>query len=214
MTVHSADWPARKDTEMKMRIVTARLVLRSWTEADRDVFAALHADLEVMADLGGPISRTQSDAKLERYMAAFRQHGICRWAVESGEGGVLGYAGIMPAGPDHPLGPHCEVGWRLARRAWGHGYATEAAAAALTDAFGRACLPKVLAYTAVDNARSRAVVGRLPMRRDPARDFTAVYPDVGAWSGLVWVAAASESGDYRTSPGIELPAIDRPPRQP
>ena len=64
-------------------IETPRLRLRCWTEADHDVFAALHADPEVMSDLGGPIDRGASVAKLDRYRAAYRRLGFCRWAVES-----------------------------------------------------------------------------------------------------------------------------------
>ena len=85
-----------------------------------------------------------------------------------------------------PLGFHVEIGWRLVRRAWGRGYATEAARAALADAFHRCGLTEVLAYTAHDNGRSEAVMNRLGLRRDPSRDFTAFYGDVGPWTGLVW----------------------------
>ena len=85
---------------------------------------------------------------------------------------------------DHPLGAHVQVGWRFVRRAWGHGYATEATLVALDDAFGRAGLKEILAYTAADNARSQAVMGRLGLTRDPSRDFTM---DNG-WRGMVWVA--------------------------
>lgn len=172
-----------------MVIDTPRLRLRCWMEADRDAFAALNADPEVMLDLGGPISREKSDAKLDRYAAAFERHGFCRWVVESRAGEFVGYAGIMPSPTGHPLGPHFEVGWRLVRRAWGHGYATEAAAAALKDGFGRAGLTEVLAYTAPDNFRSQAVMARLHLRRDPSRDFTADYDAVRGWRGLVWVAS-------------------------
>jgi RimJ/RimL family protein N-acetyltransferase len=170
-----------------MILVTPRLRLRPWREEDRDAFAALAADPEVMRDLGGPLDRAGSDTKLDRYRASFDRHGFCRWAAETLAGEFLGYAGIMPLGPDHPLGPSVEIGWRLTRHAWGHGYATEAAAAALQDGFGRLGLAEILAYTAPDNLRSQAVMARLDLRRDPSRDFTVTY-DGAAWHGLVWVA--------------------------
>lgn len=107
----------------------------------------MNADPEVMLDQGGPLNREASDAKLNRYAAAFRQNGYCRWLIESGDGEFAGYAGVMPSPSRHPLGPHVEIGWRLVRRKWGHGYATEAAGAALKDAFVRIGLTEVLAYT-------------------------------------------------------------------
>ncbi|MCW5734010.1 MAG: GNAT family N-acetyltransferase [Enhydrobacter sp.] len=166
---------------------TSRLTLRPWRETDRDAFAALNADPDVARDLGGPLDRPESDAKFDRYVSAFRQHGFCRWAVLDLQQLYLGYAGVMPSPPGHPLGPHAEIGWRLARAAWGQGYATEAAAAALLDIFGRIGLGEVLAYTSDDNARSQAVMQRLGLRRDPARDFTHVYGGK-PWLGRVWVA--------------------------
>jgi RimJ/RimL family protein N-acetyltransferase len=168
-------------------IETPRLTLRCWRRADQETFAEMNADPEVMLDLGGPISRAASDAKLDRYSAAFRQHGFCRWAVDSRSGDFLGYAGVMPSGPEHPLGRHFEIGWRLMRNAWGHGYATEAARAALNDAFGRVRLREVVAYTSADNLRSQAVMDRLRLQRVASRDFIFDYGG-GPWSGLVWVA--------------------------
>jgi RimJ/RimL family protein N-acetyltransferase len=171
-----------------MVIDTPRTRLRCWEQTDRDALAAMHADREVMHDYGGPISRRESDAKLDRYAATYRQHGFCRWAVEGRDGALLGYAGIMPSRPGHPLGSHFEIGWRLVRHAWGHGYATEAARAALADGFIRVGLAEVVAYTASDNLRSQAVMDRLQLRRDPSRDFTADYDSIKGWRGLVWVA--------------------------
>jgi RimJ/RimL family protein N-acetyltransferase len=174
-----------------MVLETPRLRLRCWRESDRDALAAMHADAEVMADHGRLLSRTESDAKLDRYAAAFHQHGLGRWAVEDRGGDFLGYVGIMPSPPAHPLGPHVEIGWRLIRRAWGHGYATEAARAALADGFGRVGLTEILAYTGPNNLRPQAVMARLGLKRDQARDFTA-HDDGVAWHGLVWVARVAD----------------------
>jgi len=74
------------------------------------------------------------------------------------------------------------------QQAWGHGYATEAARAALNDAFARMGFAEIVAYTAPDNLRSQAVMNRLRLERDPSRDFTADYDGIKAWRGLVWIA--------------------------
>jgi RimJ/RimL family protein N-acetyltransferase len=177
---------------LSFTLKTDRLLLRSWRVDDRDAFAALNADPEVMHDLGGPLTRRASDAKLERYRATFEQHGFSRWAIEDGHGAFVGYAGVKPAAFDHPLAPHFEIGWRLARPAWGKGYATEAARAALDDVFTRVGLDEVLAYTAIDNLRSQAVMERLGLRRDPMLDFDVLNDDV-PWHGLVWVAEMRRS---------------------
>ncbi len=150
----------------------------------------MHADAEVMHDYGGPIGKNESDAKLDRYAATWWEHAFGRWVIETLDGAFLGYAGVMPSRPDHPLGSHAEIGWRLVRHAWGHGYATEAARAALDDAFVRVRLAEVVSYTAADNLRSQAVMVRLQMQRDPTRDFTCDYDGVTAWRGLVWTARA------------------------
>jgi RimJ/RimL family protein N-acetyltransferase len=169
-------------------IKTARLTLRNWRPADRDDFAHLNADPEVMEDLGGPLDRARSDAKFDRYVAAFAECGFSRWALEDSTGEFVGYTGVMPSAANHPLGRHAEIGWRIARRAWGNGYAPEAARAALTDVFTRTTLTAILSYTSPENVRSRAVMERLGLRRAADQDFTW-YEN---WRGLVWVAARTD----------------------
>lgn len=179
---------------------TERLILRRWRESDRDDFASLNADPEVMEDLGGPLSRKDSDAKLDRFAASFEATGLGRFVIEARHGGFLGYAGIMAASADHPLGAHFDIGWRLRREVWGQGYATEAAARALIDAFERRALPEVLAYTSADNLRSQAVMNRLNLARDAGRDFVEQDPRIGPWRGLVWFARPVGAGQDRPRP--------------
>lgn len=172
-----------------MILETRRLRLRPWRDSDRNAFAALHADPTVMQDYGGPLDRPASDAKLGRYRAAFAERAFTRWAKETPDGTFLGYVGVMPSRGDHPLGPHADIGWRLHPFAWGRGYATEAAGAALEDAFTRCGLGEVLAYTTADNVRSQAVITRLGLKRDPARDFAEDDEGGRLWRLQVWATA-------------------------
>lgn len=185
-----------------MYLETERLRLRVWEEADRDRFAALNADPIVMNDLGGPLSRDDSDAKLDRYLKAWGSKGYGRWLIETISGDFLGYCGVLPVQADHPIGIHNEIGWRLIRKAWGYGYATEAARAALIDVFRRVRLMEVLAYTDAQNIRSQAVMRRLGLRRDTSRDF-AIYSDrLGTWRGLVWTAHGNLFDTAGALPGL------------
>jgi RimJ/RimL family protein N-acetyltransferase len=164
------------------------LQLRHWSERHRGPFAAMHADPEVMLDLGGPIDRAASDAKFDRYREAWSKASISRWAVETPEGTFAGYVGVMARTEgDHPLGPHHEIGWRFRRETWGNGYATQGARLALGHAWTTLSVDLVLSYTAPTNLRSQRVMQRLGLRRDPFR-VAAARPGAGTWTGLVWVA--------------------------
>ncbi len=151
---------------------TERLVLRQWREDDREPFAAMNADPEVMRHFPTVLDREASDAVLDRLRAAVEEQGWGLWAVERADTGqLLGFTGLSV--PRHPLPfmPCVEVGWRLTRPAWGHGFATEAAREALRVGFDELGLDEVVSFAAVDNTRSRAVMERLGMTRDPADDF-------------------------------------------
>jgi RimJ/RimL family protein N-acetyltransferase len=166
-------------------IQTDRLILRPWCDADRPAFAAMNADPEVMHDYPAPLTRAECDLQLDRYQAAIERLGYGRWAMERREDGLfLGYVGAMPIFNDHPCAPGAEIGWRMIRAAWGFGYASEGAAAALRDGFARLGFAEITAYTAPTNARSRAVMRRLGMARDASRDFE--HPSAGPF--VVYVA--------------------------
>lgn len=146
----------------------------------------MHADAEVMEDLGGPIDHRESQAKFDRYLAALSNHKVSRWAVESKTSVFLGYCGVIPRDdPNHPLGPHLEVGWRFRRSAWGFGYATEAAQAVLEHAVTEQGLTGILTYTISANRRSQRVIRKLGLLRDSSRDFM-LHEGTREWQCLVW----------------------------
>jgi ribosomal-protein-alanine N-acetyltransferase len=119
-----------------------------------------------------PLARVQSDALVDRYETCFEDPGISTWAVSTLDGDFVGAVGfLIVSGEVFSFGPAVEVGWRLARPAWGHGYATEAARRVVTWAFDEGDLKEIVSFTAEVNLPSRGVMERLDMRRDPAEDF-------------------------------------------
>jgi RimJ/RimL family protein N-acetyltransferase len=154
---------------------TERLILRDWRDSDLETFAALNADREVMRYFRAPLTREESDAFARRIRERLAAEGWGLWAVEVVDGPpFIGFVGLARQTFEAPFTPAVEVGWRLARAAWGHGYAPEAARRALEVAFGDLGLDEVVSMTTVTNARSRRVMAKLGMTRDPADDFD--YP--------------------------------------
>ena len=159
---------------------TKRLLLRRWTDEDRDPFAQISTDPEVMRYRLAPLSRRESDGLIDETEASFDRNGFGLWAVEQIEDGrLLGFTGFGISDFDAPFCPAVDVGWTLARDVWGHGYATEGAVAALDFAFDQLQLDQVVAHTAELNERSRAVMRRLGMTHDPGDDFDAPWYEAG-----------------------------------
>lgn len=179
---------------------TERLILRGWRESDREPFAALNADPAVCEFF--PVesfSRAQSDALIERFEEHFRTHGHGCWAVEIKEGPpLIGFVGLLVPTFEAHFTPCVEIGWRLARSAWGQGYASEAAHEVLRHAFEEAELTALVSLTTVQNRRSRAVMERLGFRRDPAEDFD--HPSLDPTSPLLrHVLYRLSRGEWRAS---------------
>lgn len=146
---------------------TERLLLRGWRAGDREPFAAMNADPAVMVHVGtGPLHPVASDGLRARLRREWRRAGRGQWAIErTVDGAFLGFAGLTdPAWGGAARPGELEIGWRLRRDAWGHGYASEAARAALRVGFVELRTPGVVALVHPDNERSLAVADRLGMR--------------------------------------------------
>lgn len=152
---------------------TERLLLRPWREDDREPFAKLNASASVMRYFPRPFTREESDAQVDRFTAHLEEHGYGLWAVEV-HGSFAGFTGLSWT-EGLPFSPALEIGWRFAERFWGHGYATEAARAALE--VGLREVGDVVSFTALLNEPSWRVMERLGMHRDSEFDHPRVPAD-------------------------------------
>jgi ribosomal-protein-alanine N-acetyltransferase len=163
---------------------TERLQLRGWRDDDKPTYAALNADPEVMAHFPSTLTAAQSAEMVDRFVAGWEQRGYGLWAVEVRESGrFIGFVGLSSPTWQTSFTPCIEVGWRLSKSAWGHGYAPEAARAALTWGFEHLDPPRgeFVSFTTVANTNSQRVMEKLGMRRDPADDFD--HPLLPDWAG-------------------------------
>jgi ribosomal-protein-alanine N-acetyltransferase len=159
-------------------LTTARLKLRDWRDDDLPAFAALNADPEVMEFFPNTLTTEDSNAFAGRIRARIAEYNWGLWAVEVINGpAFIGFVGLsVPKFKAH-FTPCTEIGWRLARTAWGYGYATEAARAALDYGFQILGLQEILSFTSSSNTKSRHVMEKLGMTNDPADNFD--HPLVG-----------------------------------
>lgn len=156
--------PRRAPTGKDM-LHTHRLVLRRWRASDREPLAALNADPRVMEHFPSVLARAESDALFDRINAHFDRHGFGFWALDA-DGVFIGFVGLQHVPFEAVFTPSIEIGWRLAHAAWGRGYASEAARAALHHGFTSLRLCDVVSFTALSNLRSRAVMERIGMQYD------------------------------------------------
>jgi len=157
-----------------LQLTTERLLLRPWQKRDRDPFAAMNADRQVMEFFVGSMTRRQSDDAVDRYLAAFEQDGFSFLVAELREtgafAGVIGLQVMRDVVPNLQQ-PAVEVGWRLALEHQGKGLATEGGKAIINLAFNHFFLDEVVAITAVANTASRHVMEKLGMKHRAELDF-------------------------------------------
>jgi RimJ/RimL family protein N-acetyltransferase len=153
-------------------ITTERLTLDIWSEPHRAAAADMNADAHVMRHFVAPLDRAETDEQIDRQELALSTRGYCFWAiVRRADGRFLGICGLKDGAPGTPVEGAVEIGWRFAQHAWGNGYATEAARAAMAHAFADPAVDRVGAITTLANRESWRVMERLGMTRDPAADF-------------------------------------------
>jgi ribosomal-protein-alanine N-acetyltransferase len=175
------DWAPRVATPAP-EIRTSRLVLRRWRLEDREPFAAMNGDSNVMEYFSSVLTRAESDAMVDRIERQFDNYGYGLWAVDCAEG-FIGFVGLAWVNFDAHFTPALEIGWRLARPAWGRGYATEAALAARDYAFTEVGVDDIVSITTRTNTRSQAVMRKIGLTYDPGDDFA--HPRLAADHPLV-----------------------------
>ena len=151
---------------MVSELETDRLLLRRWREGDLDAYATLNADPEVTRFLAGrPYVHEESAAQIARFTRHWDEHGFGLWAVEANESGeMIGFIGFLRHDDWFASPFDAEIGWRLARHAWGRGMATEGARAALEHGFTLLGFERVISITRPDNLASRRVMEKLGLR--------------------------------------------------
>jgi RimJ/RimL family protein N-acetyltransferase len=177
-------------------IETPRLILRPWREADRPAYVTLTIHPLVSAWLGGTPTRAAAEAAFDRLLQPSGDPTRRRWAlVRRADKRVIGAISLdrVMAAYGHPLAGAVEIGWGLTPAAWGAGYASEGAAAALAWGFAHLDVAEIVSFTAASNVRSEAVMRRIGMVRDVARDFDhpGLAPDHPLRPHIVYVARRS-----------------------
>lgn len=162
---------------------TPRLLLRPWRAADREPFARMNRDPRVMEFFPAPLNSEESNALIDRAEAHFALHGFGPFAAElRGTGEFIGFVGLSVPAFQAAFTPCVEIGWRLAAEHWGRGLATEGAREILDQAFTTLALSELVSFTVPANLRSRRVMEKLGMTRNPADDFD--HPKIPAGHSL------------------------------
>ncbi len=161
-------------------LATPRLVLRPWSATDLEPLTEMCADSDVMRFIGDGRTRSATEAQhlIAKSDESWQRHGWGLFAIERIDTGTfIGFCGLARPELLQPLQPAVEIGWRLRRRVWGQGFATEAAAAVVDWAFTDVSLDRLLAVVQLDNLPSHRVAAKLGMHRDQR----TIIPESGIW---------------------------------
>lgn len=145
-------------------IETSRLILRDWKDSDLEPFRRLNADEQVMKYFPKTLNEKETNELYEVITSEFLEVGFGFYAVESKDNNeFIGFIGFHRATFDADFTPCIEIGWRLKKEAWGHGYATEGAKACLEYGFSTLGFKEIYSFTADINAPSKNVMNKIGM---------------------------------------------------
>jgi RimJ/RimL family protein N-acetyltransferase len=156
----------------QLLIQTERLLLRRWTEEEREPFYRLNSDSGVMEFMPACLTRPESDQLFERIEEHFRKREFGLYAAELRQDRTfIGFIGLSVPSFEASFTPCVEIGWRLSAEHWGRGLATEGARAVVKHAFGDLGLDEIASFTVPENVRSRRVMEKIGMTHDASEDF-------------------------------------------
>lgn len=179
---------------MSVRFETPRLVVRSFAPTDEDAWLAMVREPGFSRFLppDPPASAETFRRMLERRSTLERDRGYAVWAIDAKETGrFVGQCGLYPA---EWTGPEIELAYHFRTAAQNHGYATEAARAALAYGFSHAGLERVIALVMPENLASRRVAEKAGLRFEGAATYYGLeglrkYVAERAW----WAGAGAEA---------------------
>lgn len=160
------------EMECPTSIRTDRLILRQWKKGDLEPFASINADPRVREYFPGLETKEESDRSASLRSNHIEKFGWGTWAATLAETGeFIGFIGLADVHIQPKFDPGVEIGWRLAYKHWGKGYATEGALACLRYGFETLKLDEIVSLTVVENTRSRRVMEKIGMHHDSKDDF-------------------------------------------
>lgn len=161
---------------------TERLILRPWKYSDFEPFAEMSADQKVMEYFPSILDRKEAISLAERIQNEINEDGYGFWACElKRTHQFMGFIGIRSPRVQLPFSPCVEIGWRLAQRFWGQGFAVEGARKCLNYGFQELGLSEIVSFTYEGNFKSRRVMEKLGMIRDFQFDFDHPKVEDGHW---------------------------------
>lgn len=142
-----------------------RLGFRLWVDEDYEPFSKMNSDSNVMQYFPNSLTRVESDNLIKRIMRHFKEYGYGLWAVElKSTKEFIGFIGFNTATFETDFTPCLEIGWRLDRRFWNKGYATEGAIKCLEYGYSILDLDKIYSFTSEINKPSINVMKKIGLQ--------------------------------------------------